>query len=114
MTWSGRWRTRDAALCRRHTVRRGGVLMRPGANRVTILMATRAAAAGCLALLLAAGELHAQTPQIAAESTASKPQKDTLGRSTPRGTVLGFLGAARRNENDLARQYLNTRLTGEA
>ncbi len=34
---------------------------------------------------------------------------DPLGRQTPRGTVLGFLGAARRGENEVARQYLDTR-----
>jgi MscS family membrane protein len=52
----------------------------------------------------------------AASPAAPKPEapKDVLGRSTPRGTVLGFLGAARKGEDDLARQYLNTRLTGEA
>ena len=38
---------------------------------------------------------------------------DPLGRSTPRGTVLGFLNAARKGENELARQYLDTRLSGK-
>ena len=37
-----------------------------------------------------------------------------LGRTTPRGTVLGFLNAARKGENELARQYLNTRLSAKA
>ena len=65
-----------------------------------------------LALLLSAGVAHAQTPP--GTEPAAEPAEDTLGRTTPRGTVLGFLGAARRGEDDLARQYLNTRLTGEA
>ena len=51
-----------------------------------------------------------QRPPAAAPETAT----DRLGRTTPKGTVEGFLGAARRGEDDLARQYLNTRQTGEA
>jgi MscS family membrane protein len=46
-------------------------------------------------------------------SRAEIPQ-DTLGRSTPRGTVLGFLSAARKGDDALASQYLNTRLRGRA
>jgi MscS family membrane protein len=52
-------------------------------------------------------------PAPRAAAPAPEPPKDTLGRTTPRGTVMGFLGAARTGENDLARQYLNTRLSGE-
>jgi MscS family membrane protein len=40
--------------------------------------------------------------------------KDPLGRTTPRGTVLGFLNAARGGKDELAAQYLNTRLRGNA
>jgi MscS family membrane protein len=36
--------------------------------------------------------------------------KDSLGRTTPRGAVLGFLRVARDGEDELASQYLNTRL----
>jgi MscS family membrane protein len=39
--------------------------------------------------------------------------RDTLGRTTPRGTVLGFLNAARRDNDEVAAQYLNTRLRGK-
>ena len=35
------------------------------------------------------------------------PIKDPLGRSTPRGTVLGFLLAASKKDNEVAAQYLN-------
>ena len=35
-------------------------------------------------------------------------RKDPLGRSTPRGTVLGFLIAAGKGDNQVAAQYLNT------
>jgi MscS family membrane protein len=40
--------------------------------------------------------------------------EDPLGRTTPKGTVLGFLIAERRRQDELAVQYLNTRLSGEA
>jgi MscS family membrane protein len=40
--------------------------------------------------------------------------KDPLGRTTPRGTVLGFLTVARNGNDELAAQYLDTSLTGNA
>lgn len=57
--------------------------------------------------------------QGSAQTQATTPaqpeaQKDALGRTTPRGTVLGFLGAARRGEYQLARQYLDTPLSVQA
>jgi len=42
------------------------------------------------------------------------PPQDPLGRATPRGTVLGFLLAERKEDHEAAVQYLNTRLRGEA
>lgn len=65
-----------------------------------------------LAIVLSSAGAFAQTPGPAA--TAPETATDRLGRTTPKGTVNGFLGAARRGEDDLARQYLNTRQTGEA
>lgn len=56
----------------------------------------------------------AQTPPGGTTTPAPGQPADLLGRSTPRGAVLGFLDAARKGENELARQYLNTRLTGRA
>jgi len=58
-------------------------------------------------------------PQIAlqgANQPASQPEvpKDSLGRTTPRGTVLGFLAEARKGEYQVAAEYLNTRLRGKA
>lgn len=49
-----------------------------------------------------------------APATATKPEtpKDTLGRDTPRGTVLGFLSAARKGNAQIAALYLNTPLRG--
>ena len=51
-----------------------------------------------------------------ATQTSARPQTepDTLGRDTPRGTVLGFLAAARAGQDDVASQYLNTQLSGKA
>jgi MscS family membrane protein len=53
------------------------------------------------------GQGSAQTPSTPAQTDVPK---DALGRSTPRGTVLGFLSAARKGEYQLARQYLDTPL----
>jgi MscS family membrane protein len=80
---------------------------------------TRLLGACLLALVLPAHDARAQTvpgtasPPAATAEGASK-ESDALGRDTPRGTVLGFLSAARQGQNDLAVQYLNTRLTGQA
>jgi MscS family membrane protein len=38
--------------------------------------------------------------------------KDTLGRATPRGAVLGFLNAARKGNGEIAALYLDTPLRG--
>jgi MscS family membrane protein len=48
-------------------------------------------------------------------SPAAQPElpKDALGRTTPQGTVLGFLIAARKGDDELAARYLNTTLHGE-
>ena len=45
---------------------------------------------------------------------AAAPPGDPLGRETPRGAIFGFLNAARKGETELARQYLDTPLTGKA
>lgn len=47
------------------------------------------------------------TPEVKPE-----PSADTLGRTTPRGTVLGFLAAARKGNAEIAALYLNTPLRG--
>src|ERR1700740_1701059 len=55
----------------------------------------------------------AQTKLPAPTATESKPEapKDSLGRDTPRGTVLGFLAAARKGTS-VAALYLDTPLRG--
>jgi MscS family membrane protein len=53
-----------------------------------------------------------RTPPVTPPPAAAVPAPvaDALGRSTPHGTVLGFLAAARKGDNALARHYLNTTL----
>lgn len=53
-------------------------------------------------------------PAAVPAATKSDASPDSLGRSTPKGTVLGFMVAARKGEDELAAQYLNTRLRGKA
>jgi MscS family membrane protein len=50
----------------------------------------------------------------AAADAQTIPSPDILGRTTPRGTVLGFLKAARKGDYDAATEYLNTNRRGEA
>ncbi len=47
---------------------------------------------------------------LSAQAWAQQPAKDPLGRDTPRGTVVGFMNAAHDGHDDVASQYLNTRL----
>jgi len=63
------------------------------------------------ALLAEPPALAQQAPGApAARSLEAAPAKDALGRDTPRGTVLGFMDAAREGRDEVAAQYLNTRL----
>lgn len=52
-------------------------------------------------------------PNASTAETKEEAPKDTLGRETPRGTVLGFLTAVRRGNAQIAALYLNTPLRGE-
>lgn len=52
-------------------------------------------------------------PSVAAPVETAEAT-DPLGRETPRGTVRGFLAAARKGETKVARQYLDTRLDDAA
>jgi MscS family membrane protein len=52
--------------------------------------------------------------ELAPSRVTTEVQTDSLGRSTPRGTVLGFLGAAHRDDYSAAARYLNTPLQGPA
>lgn len=63
---------------------------------------------------MALAQRGTNAPAPAAPAAQAEPPKDLLGRDTPRGTVLGFMGAARDGKNDVAPLYLNTRLRGQA
>ena len=83
--------------------------------KLRVSLARTGACALCLVLLFslpAAGQLGTRSSAPA----PSKPEvpQDALGRTTPRGAVLGFLSASRNGDSDLAAQYLNTRRSGKA
>ena len=68
----------------------------------------------CCMLTLATGALPPQTFAAAAtDAPAKKPPEtalpDPLGRSTPYGTVFGFLRAAEKEDYAVAAQYLDTK-----
>ena len=56
----------------------------------------------------------AAPPPAKAEAPPPESPKDPLGRITPRGTVIGFLKAARSGNAEVAALYLNTHLREEA
>jgi MscS family membrane protein len=69
----------------------------------------------CLVLLLSV-PAWTQLSIPGTTPAAAQPQVpvDALGRTTPRGAVLGFVTAAREGDDLLAARYLNTRLHGKA
>jgi MscS family membrane protein len=52
------------------------------------------------------------SPQGAAQ-TQAEAEKDPLGRTTPKGAVLGFLAAYHKQNFDLATEYLDSRFRGK-
>ena len=64
--------------------------------------------------LLSCASARGQKSGAAPPTAQPEPPSDVLGRTTPRGTVLGFLRAARKGDNEAAAQYLNTPLRGKA
>jgi MscS family membrane protein len=70
----------------------------------------------CLLLLttFVAPSLPAQLPSALQQSApAGAASDDPLGRSTPRGTVVGFIRAANRGNYEQAASYLDTKQRGE-
>lgn len=69
-----------------------------------------------LVILICPEAAPAQLSRAVTASKSAPPQpeksQDALHRTTPRGTVLGFLNAAYNQKYDIAAQYLNTRATG--
>jgi len=68
-----------------------------------------------LMMMLIAPVIQAQVPGAVQQTAAplEEASDDPLGRSTPRGTVLGFLKATSRGDYDLAVSYLDTKQHGE-
>jgi MscS family membrane protein len=66
-------------------------------------------------VLLLSLPARAQTSLITKAPVAAQPATpaDPLGRTTPRGTVLGFLKAARKGSYEAAAGYLDTSLRGQ-
>ena len=88
-------------MCAQHSLQR----RRKGPSLVSTLI--------CVALLsCCAAWSQLATPDAPAPGTKAETPKDTLGRETPRGTVLGFLSAARKGNAQIAALYLNTPLRG--
>jgi MscS family membrane protein len=79
--------------------------MRGGVPRLVVACVLAIGAAG-----LSAQSIPASPSPTAAAPAEPAPPADPLGRQTPRGTVRGFLGAARNGDTKVARQYLDTRL----
>jgi MscS family membrane protein len=66
-------------------------------------------AAVCLLAVVASIDGQAQSPPAPAPAPpAAEQERDSLGRSTPRGTVLGFLDAAHAGDYALASRYLES------
>jgi MscS family membrane protein len=67
-----------------------------------------------LSVLLLSPSASPQAPVAGSNPPENKVEvpKDTLGRETPRGAVLGFLNAAHKGNNEIAVLYLNTPLRG--
>jgi MscS family membrane protein len=65
-----------------------------------------------LGAVAAAAQQTASAP--AARPLDAEPPTDALGRNTPRGTVIGFMAAARKGADQVAARYLNTTLQDEA
>ena len=76
-----------------------------------------AVCSGLLAVAAAAfpqARVHPQQSSPAAPNADVQPVVDPLGRSTPRGTVLGFLMAGRKGDDDRAAMYLDARQSPKA
>lgn len=78
---------------------------------IRIAMAVMLAA--CLVTGASAAEKAAPAPAVKGPAQAEATYDDPLGRSTPQGTVLGFLRATQRDDYERAVDYLDTRQTGK-
>lgn len=58
-------------------------------------------------------QLPGATPPAPSPPAQPEVPKDSLGRTTPRGTVLGFMTAAHNGDYAVAAEYLNTAVRGK-
>jgi len=77
-----------------------------------MLIRTKQARCVLLAACVLLCRVYGAQTQPAAKPPENPP--DALGRNTPRGTVLGFLSAAHKGDDDTAALYLNTRAKGKS
>ena len=69
----------------------------------------------CLAASWAGAQTMALSPTKTGNPTKTGAAvSDPLGRSTPQGTIVGFMMAAQKGDNDDALKYLNTRKSGQS
>jgi MscS family membrane protein len=102
--------TTEAALIHQRAIRRASVALQ---TRVTRLR-TGSRLLFLVLLFCVSAWTQLGIPAPAPAATQPEAPQDALGRSTPRGAVLGFLGASHKGDNELAAEYLNTRLRGKA
>jgi MscS family membrane protein len=81
----------------------------PSHRAFRTLIVTAAVLAAIARAGAAQGLLPAQTPP----ATSAQPAADPLGRDTPAGSVMGFLGASSRADWPRAARYLDTKLSEE-
>lgn len=62
----------------------------------------------------AQGAATTTAPARATVAPAPEPPKDALGRDTPRGTLIGFMTAAGKDNLEAAALYLDTQLRGQS
>ena len=88
----------------------------PSATGVRWMLVFRSASLLVLGLLLVRPALAQSPPKKAPQPDTSVQQadEDPLGRSTPYGTVVGFVRAAKGKDYARAAQYLDTRRKGAA
>jgi MscS family membrane protein len=79
----------------------------------SIRIAIAALFAACLVTGASAAEKAAPAPAVKGPVQAEVTYDDPLGRSTPQGTVVGFLKAAQRQDYERTVEYMDTRQTGK-
>ena len=90
----------------------------PGGKRASMRLSSSSSwsitrTAALFLMLISCPAIWSQAATPKPETVQPEVPKDTLGRNSPRGTVLSFLSAARKKNDQVAALYLNTRLRDE-